>query len=231
MVRWRTLHELAVVAALVEEGDEDLAKRYMDHDAIEQKNSAVDFDQNHEALGYAAIDARTRRYIDAKYDEVVERYGREFRGQYGWASGYLGKARPTFKDIQAAVGRSTMNSYYKLASQNVHAGTRAAFFRLTTMGRDNVVLAGRSNAGLLEPGQSTGYTLTQITGSLLGTPSTLDQIVELSTLIAIRDAIPVAFYRASRKLYKDEAEFQRSRAQGKRKPKSLRRKTVSKEQM
>lgn len=84
------------------------------------------------------------------------------------------------------------------------------FFRLTDMGA-GMPIAGRSNAGLVEPGQNTAYTLLRITGALLGRPKDFDRLIEMNVLLAIRDAIPLALHRAGRKLARDEAEVQRNK--------------------
>lgn len=63
--------------------------------------------------------------------------------------------KPTFKDLQEAADRTEFSSFYKLASFNVHASARSLFFNLASMGSSEVLLAGRSNAGLTEPGERT----------------------------------------------------------------------------
>src|SRR5260370_36714366 len=43
MARWRTLHEVAVVASFVATHGEDLAERYVSHQAVESKRAADDY--------------------------------------------------------------------------------------------------------------------------------------------------------------------------------------------
>jgi len=209
MARWRTLHELAVVATIIVDGDEVLAERYISHDAVDVKRQADDHDTTQVPLGYAPIGPRERRNIDDAYAEAVAKYGRDFSSPYGWAAERLKRKKPTFKDIQELADRAGMNSYYKLASFNIHAGARAMFFRLTDLGDSAMPVAGRSNAGLVEPGQNTAFTLVQITGALIGTTTNLERLVELQSILKIRDAIPGALGRADRKLRKDEKARQR----------------------
>ncbi|MER9948502.1 DUF5677 domain-containing protein [Mesorhizobium sp. M0047] len=208
MARWRTLHELSVVATLIADGDETLAERYINHDAVEVKRQADDYNQTQVPLGYAPIGKREQRSIDMEFSESIASYGTEFASPYGWAAKRLNKRKPTFKDLQEEAGRAGMNAYYKMASFNVHAGARTMFFRLSSFGRDNVLVAGRTNAGLVEPAQHTAYSLLQITTLLTGSLKNLDRILEIQTFIKIRDAIPKAFMRADRKLRRDEAAYQ-----------------------
>lgn len=212
MARWRTLHELAVVATLIEEGDEQLAERYIAHNAVDVKRQADDYDETQVPFGYPPIGPRSRRDIEKAYAHAIKRYGPAFATPYGWATERLHKKKVTFKDLQEEAGRSGMNPYYKLASFSVHAGSRAMFFRLTDMGKGDILLAGRSNSGLVEPGQNTAYALLQITSALLGKPNNLDQIIEMGALFEIRDAIPKAFARAERKLRREEAALKREQS-------------------
>ncbi len=209
--RWRTLHEISVVATLIEDGDELLAERYIAHNAVALKRQADDYDGSLVPLGYKPISKRNRRDIEKEYEEAIKQYGSTFASPYGWASERLNTKKPTFKDIQEEAGKSGMSSEYKAASFNVHAGPRAMFYRLTDMGRDDVIFAGRCNAGLVEPGQNTAYNLVEVTSLLLGRSPNLDRQIEIQTLIEIRDAIPPALERADRRLRRDEATYQRGR--------------------
>lgn len=208
MARWRTLHEIGVIATIIEDGDEELARRYIDHEIVEVKKQADDYDEKQVPLGYEPIAPRERKRIEEAYAEAIRHYGPSFRHEYGWAAEHLKDKKPDFKKLQAAADQSDMNTYYKLANFNVHAGARAMFFRLTDMG-SSTPIAGRSNAGLVEPGQNTAYTIVRITGALIGRPKNLNRMIEISCLVAMRDAIPTAFHKADRKLRRDETTRQR----------------------
>lgn len=212
MARWRTLHEIGVIATIIEDGDEELARRYIDHDIVEVKKQADDYDEKQVPLGYEPIAPRERKRIEEAYAEAIQCYGPSFRYEYGWAAEHLKDKKPDFRKLQEVADQSGMNTYYKLANFNVHAGARAMFFRLTDMG-SNIPIAGRSNAGLVEPGQNTAYTLVRITGALIGRPKDLDRMVEMSCLVAMRNAIPTAFHKADRKLRRDETARQREQKQ------------------
>ncbi|HRD46584.1 MAG TPA: DUF5677 domain-containing protein [Caulobacter sp.] len=210
LARWRTLHEIDVTATVIEDGDEDLALRFIEHDVVEVKKHADDYDEKQVPMGYAPVAPRERKRIEKAYADVIARYGSEFRSEYGWAAKHLNSKRPTFKDLQARANQSGMNTYYKLANFQVHAGARAMFFRLGSLGRE-MPIAGRSNAGLMEPGQNTAYTLVRITGALVGRLRNLDSMVEMKSILHMRDAIPPAFHRAANRLRRDEARFQKER--------------------
>lgn len=216
MARWRTLHEIAVVAAIIENGDEELAERYILHDIIDRKRGMDEYMRSQVPMGYAPIPAAELKRLDKDYAAALQRFGDDFKDEYGWA-GPLMKGRVTFKRLQEEAGRAGMTSYYKMASYNVHVGSRSMFHRLTDIGAGETLLAGRSNAGMLEPGQNAAFTLVQITASLAPTLNTIDRIIEHRAVVEIRDAIPPALAKADRKLRRDEAAYQKSRLEPKKK--------------
>ena len=205
--RWRTLHELSIVATLIADGDEDLAERYIAHDAVELKKQADDFQSSQVPLGAAPISSRRLAAIDRDYSRALTQFGDEFRHPYGWAAKHLAHKKPTFKELQAHAARSAASSHYKLASFNVHAGARSMFFNLGSILDEHVVLAGRSNAGLAEPGCLTAYALTLITGLYSSDTPNLDRTIDINALVRLRNLAESAFRRSERALNRDEREL------------------------
>jgi hypothetical protein len=204
LARWRTIHELTIIGLLIEDGDEALAERYIDHNAVEVKRQADDYEQTQVPLGFPAIPLRERRVIEREFQTTVRRHGAGFGSPYGWASQALRKKKPTFRDLQEAAGRAHKNSSYKLASFNVHASSRSLFFNLGAFGDPDALLAGRSNAGLAEPGEFTAQSLLLMTGLLANSPRNLDRTVMLACLVRIRDAAETALHRARRRLDREK---------------------------
>ncbi len=141
--RWRTLHEVTVVAIFLANHGPEIAERYIEHDAVESWN------------------------------------------------------------LEKAVGLDYLRPYYKLASHNVHAGPKGAFFRLGLMSND-VLLAGPSNAGLADPLMGAGNALVQITITLLTTKPNVDRLVACRVLMGINARLTDAAMAAHRKLAADE---------------------------
>jgi hypothetical protein len=207
MARWRTLHEIGVVAALLEMAGGDTAERYVAFSAIEAKRGLQEYLNCQDELGYEPFPAETIDRINEKFDAAIERYGKPFGTPYGWAAHYLKKDKPTFSDIEKAVDRDWQRSHYKMASYNVHAGPHAAYFRLGLMAGTEGYLAGPSNAGLHEPGQNTGYTLAQISAVVIGKSPSMDQLVAVQVLEKLAREIPREFAEAEEQLKKDHAKF------------------------
>jgi hypothetical protein len=97
MARWRTLHEVAVVATFVAAHGEDLAERYVLYQAVESKRAADDYQRCQERLGYEPLADSEIKAVQSAYDAVVARFGQDFRkGDYGWVGHQLGMSKPTF---------------------------------------------------------------------------------------------------------------------------------------
>jgi hypothetical protein len=210
MARWRTLYEVSVVATVITDGGEALARRYIEHEIVESKLAMDEYARCHVALGYKPIAARERRRVERAFAAAVETHGDAFGKPYGWAAAHLKKKRVTFRDLEDGAQRSSMRSHYKMASYNVHADTaKSIFFRLGVIGDHSIVIAGATDAGFTEPAQNTAITLTQITALLLADrASNLDIMIQLQALNRICDKIPDAFMRTERKLKRDHKRIQ-----------------------
>ena len=206
MARWRTLHEISIVMALMNEHGEKLAERYIAHRAVEAKFGKDQYELCYEQLGYQPLNPTECREIEEQFEHAITTYGKEFCGPYGWAAGYVPKGPRGIGlgELEAAAGRAAIASHYKLASYNVHAGPHALFFRLGLMGESGL-LAGASNAGLTEPGQNTAVSLAFISILLVRNCINLDTVVTMKMLLQLRDEIPRAFANAERKLQTDHA--------------------------
>lgn len=208
--RWRTLHEISVVATLIGDGDETLAKRYLDHEAIEAKRALDTYDACETISGREPASTSARRGIVSGFESAVKKYGPDFSGHFGWAAGYYnGNKNPKFVHLQEAAGRAAMQSDYKTASYNVHASARGLFGRPSASVGSYSMVAGATNAGLANPGKFTAYSLVQITGMLLGKDMDLDQMARIRATLQLRDEIPGAFSEAASKLRRDEIRVQR----------------------
>ena len=201
MARWRTLYEIGVVSTVLSDGGDELAKKYIAHEAIESKFALDEYDRCHEALGFRPLPLKERRAVEKAFEAAVKAYGPEFGRPYGWASKHLRIKKVTFKDLEDAADRSSMRSYYKMASYNVHADAKGVFHRLGVLGDPSIMIAGASDAGFVEPGQNTAITLVQITTLLFRERlANLDAMIRMQLLIKVRDGIPGALMKASRSL-------------------------------
>ncbi len=214
MARWRTLYEVGVLATVIADAGEAVARQYIEHEVVESKLAMEEYARCHVGLGFKPIPAREHRRVERAFAAAVKAHGADFGKPYGWAAAHLKKKKVTFRDLEDAAQRSSMRSYYRMASYNVHADTpKSIFFRLGVMGDQSIVIAGATDAGFTEPGQNAAFTLVQITALLLEDRiSKLDVMIQLQALVMMRDEIPDAFMRADRKLKRDHAKLQRDQA-------------------
>jgi hypothetical protein len=205
MARWRTLHEVAVTASFIAKHGEDLAERYVLHQAVESKRAAAEYQRCAPRLGYQPFDAAAMKAIHGEFDKVVARYGVAFgKGSYGWAAHHLGIAQPNFSQIEHAAQVDYLRAHYRMASHNVHANPKGVFFSLGLMPETPLLLAGPSNSGLTEPGQGTANSLSLVTAVFVTLHPSLDNNVALRAVTELLGEIGPAFGEAHRQLDADE---------------------------
>jgi hypothetical protein len=210
MARWRTLHEIAVVAAVILQHGDDIAERYIAHQAVESKRAMDKYIACSPHLGYQPLSARAQAKIATAYDQAIAKYGKNFKSDYGWAASHMKKDRPTFADLEEAAGRAEMRSHYQMSNDNIHAGVKSLYVRLGLLGDYQGLLAGRSNAGLTEPGQNAAHTLTQLSVLVCFSEPVFNDYVIADMLMTLRDEIPRSFARTDVQLRRDARVIQRT---------------------
>lgn len=222
MARWRTLHEIVVVAELLVKHGEEMAVRYRAHELVEAKRAMDRFVLFHEQLGYAPPSKRDVAETEKGYEAALNLYGDRFGSEYGWAAEYLKIKKPRMVDLEAAAGQAAMQSYYRMASYNVHASSKGIAFRLGLLDSEEspVMLAGASNAGFVEPARNTAADLIHITCLLAHGTARFDRMVEWQILIQLRDELSPKLDKAHRDLEKSHKaqmkfEAERRKVRGK----------------
>jgi hypothetical protein len=194
MARWRCLHEIAVVAFFVTEHGNGTAERFLLYDAVDSYKAGIQYQEHCEKLGYEPFDEEEMDGLKRRRDAAVARFGNDYEKEYGWAAGALKQKHVTFRAIETAVRFDHFRPFYKLASHNVHAGSKSMFFRLgLSQSGPDLLLAGSSDSGLADPGQCTAISLSQITIALLTKEPTIDNLVMCKVLQQIRDEATDAF--------------------------------------
>ena len=200
--RWRTLHEMAVVASLIQEHGQELAERYLLHETIQQYKLACKYQEYFDRLNLEPPSKENSDQLKVQRDKLIARFGKTFGGMYGWASDAIGSKNPTIHAIEQHVQLDHMRPYYGMASDNVHPNSHGAYFRLGlhSSKQEKILLAGPSNLGLADPGHSTAISLSQLTTSLLATESVLDCVVTMKILEELTDEIGEAFLKVHQEL-------------------------------
>ncbi len=204
MARWRTLHEIVVVAELLVKHGEEMAVRYRAHEVVEAKRAMDRFVLFHEQLGYTPPSKRDVAETEKDYEAALNLYGDRFGSEYGWAAEHLKVKKPRMVDLEAAAGKAVMQSYYRMASYNVHASSKGIAFRLGLLdsAESPVMLAGASNAGFVEPARNAAADLVHITCLLGHGTAKFDRMIEWQILIQLRDELSPKLDKAHRDLEK-----------------------------
>ncbi len=170
LARWRTLYEITVVAWFIRENGDKVAERYILHDTVESQRAVNAYQRCYKRLGYSQCSQEEIAEVETAFKELCERFGPNFKEEYGWATEALHKEKPRFVDIENATDFGHWRAHYKLASHNVHAGPKGIVFKLgipiKTPGKIQL-LPGPSDAGFIDPANCTAISLYQLTCTLL----------------------------------------------------------------
>lgn len=203
MARWRTLHEIATIALFISKHDEELAKRYSLHQVVESRRAANNYIECQDRLGYEPMDQGEIDEIESTYENLIGRYGLPFGTDYGWASAQLKNKKPSFADIEKAVGIDHLRAHYRMASHNVHANPKGVFFKMGLLRGENLLLPGASNIGLADPGQCAAISFLQISTALGMLHPTVDNVVVMKIMYHLEEECIEAFIDVHQQFMRD----------------------------
>ena len=170
--RYRTLRELAVIAALMSQygrrpGHADLADRYLGHAHIDQYRQLQHRRRSGRALGWPALPAGTMKKLKKEHDRLISRYGRDYREDYRWAAGLI-QPPLTFARLEAKADMNYLRYLCVTGSHLIHASAHG--MTLTIPGQTDaatLTLTGPSDTGLARPAQASLNALIAVTGALI----------------------------------------------------------------
>lgn len=195
--RWRSLHDLAVIALFVQKHGNDVAERYLYHGDIEEYQAAQTYQARCKEMGCQRLDEGEYAALKDTYLGLVAKYGRNYESGYGWAAVALAKESPAFADIEANVGVDHMRPYYKMAGHNEPADPKGLFSKVGLLPQTpELSLYGPNNLGLADPAHGAAISLLQITTTLLSIESNLDRLVISNVLLNLEGKIGEAFLKA-----------------------------------
>jgi hypothetical protein len=196
---WRTLHELACLSYLISNHGDDVAKRFLDYEAVEVYFQAEAISEHQKKMECASLSKKDLKAVKKGFKAMEKIYGADFVKKstypYGWIPRTVLKTR-SFKEIEKSVGLDTFRPYYDLAGYTVHGGQNGLIFKLGIMKNKNkhlVIPVGPSNYGLAEPGKSAAISLGQVTACLLLSGSGIKRLVIVEALRNLVDEICDAF--------------------------------------
>lgn len=126
--RYRSLHELAVVAFVLQESDEEITERYRDYEAVEQYEDAQHYQRHVSTLGYGPLPDDEVETLRERHDEVVARWGQAIKKPNGWAVPLANEksGSVSFARLEKIAGLDHLRPIYRYGSHAVHGGPRSA---------------------------------------------------------------------------------------------------------
>lgn len=184
LARWRTLHELEVVAFLLKNGDDELGAAYLEHERVQAGDLARSVLE--ESAG--SLDSEYAQDLEESVkaaDQVLAQRGSTFRKPLAWAAQVLPQGKqPSFKNLEAAADAGHMRRSYEDASDFVHAGGLGTGLAMTS-GTDRLY-PGPSGSGIEPVVAGAIETLANVTDSLRWTAY---EVVEPTEAALIADAL------------------------------------------
>lgn len=131
LARWRSLHELCVIAMFLAKQSDRCALMYLLHHRVEELK-LLDVDRSSGTANAKDIHSAPRiSKLRREKAALVARFGKAFGGDYGWASVELGEARTTFRELENHVGLNLLRRGYQRANSTVHGGALATLTRVS----------------------------------------------------------------------------------------------------
>jgi hypothetical protein len=170
--RYRTLHELAVTAAVIAQygrrpAHADLADRYLSHGSIEHCRQAEERQRTGRELGWQPIPDSAMKELKKLHDALIVRYGPDYSQPYGWATGLLGR-HPNFAKLEAKADMAYLRYLYVTGSHLIHASAHGLRLTVLDLGSANSdVFIKPSDTGLAQPAEASLNALIDVTGGLV----------------------------------------------------------------
>jgi hypothetical protein len=190
MARWRSLHELSVVALFLIDNNDNISKRYLDHVYVKNYKESVDYRKYYRKLNYAALGRKAIFDINKDYKRVKNLYGKDFNDDYGWIPKSILKNR-NFRSLENHVKLDILRPSYRMASNAVHSGAKG-FWRLGLSEdlQESLLLTGPSVYGLADPLQNSVMSLLHITLSVLNLSPDFNSVLNMKVMSGWSIEIP-----------------------------------------
>lgn len=160
--RWRTLHEIEVIALFIAKSPVTVARRYLAsldldlHRRIERKQMSLPRTKEGAVL---------RKELKHRADVAIKKHGHAVGNEYGWACRWLRTKRVRFVDLERSVAKQTRRPAYLSASSRIHAGRIGSLGSiLDTSGH---VLTGRRAERVADVALQTAWSANNVVGQLL----------------------------------------------------------------
>lgn len=182
--RWRSIHELAMVAMFLLDSDDEVSVRYLKHDIMKKFKESQEYEKYYELLGYDPPDKKDLDLVKEEHDKMIQKYGNEFEYRMGleWIPVSIIPNR-TFRALEEHVKMDKFHPFYVWSSNAIHGGSKG-FENLGVMGdiQNHLLVVGPTNYGFADPIDQTSLSLSHVTSSLLLLESDFEDILMLHAI-------------------------------------------------
>ena len=194
--RWRTLHELAVVATFLNRNDNETAKRFISHRGIVAYKALKQYDEYLPRSNMMPLEAGELEKALAQRNSLVVQFGPEFKEEMGWAYPAIQKKKGiNLLDLEGATGLDHWRPRYKWACDDIHAGFRPYNASLgVAESPTDVLLIGRSNSAFTDPAHMMAISLNLVNNALPPEYLSQQDNITLGALLFLRDEIGTTFH-------------------------------------
>lgn len=207
--RWRSLHEVDVIARFLQRGSDSVNIQYRDHQCISDYAEVKDFNRFHKHFPHEEpFSTETIEELEAEVERVVKLHGPQFKSMYGWAANELGLKKVTFKDIEESVGLESGRVIYNMSLNSIHSGVKSITSSIGVEPGAPVLAAGASNLGLELVGPYAAKSLSSIARSMLLTSPTLRRCAEYRVLEKCSQYVYDSFVAEADSLYNSIAQVE-----------------------
>ncbi|MFQ5821698.1 MAG: DUF5677 domain-containing protein [Candidatus Heimdallarchaeota archaeon] len=205
--RWRSLHELAVIAFFLLDNNNDVSKRYLEHEVVRKFKEAKDYRAYYKKLGYLPIERKEFNKIKKEKERLCRKYNDRFQDDYGWIPSSMLSNR-NYRALAEHVKLDKLHPFYNLSCDSVHGGSKG-FYRLGLMDnyQDKVLLVGPSNYGLADPMQNTAISLLHIIICLLSLEPDFESIIQMQVMNNYVNEIGPKAVKIQKEIEKEESRL------------------------
>ncbi|MGJ8673711.1 DUF5677 domain-containing protein [Rubritalea sp.] len=198
--RWRSLHEIAITTAFLQQHGDACAEAYLEHEIVDHIKCCELDNELAELSGKKQIPVKEMQDLENALHSLLQKHGKAFKNGYGWAAKALDMKNPQFKDLEESVGDENMRLYYKQASHKVHAGANGSSSSLGTMRIKMKMNRAPSHEGLAAPAALCARSLIITTHAISLLFPSCESIVQGHILNELFQKIEESLTRASQRI-------------------------------
>lgn len=192
--RWRTLHEIAVIATFLQKHDQVISEGYLLNRDVQAYKAAKQYQEYEVAANLTPFGEKEFLEIKAIRDAIIAEHP-HLDGEWGWAKPVINKERVTFFDIEKDTGLDHWRPCYKWATQDTHGNHRPtdAMLALCEKNYEGLSFPAESNSGMTDPAHMMALSLILVTNAHVQLEPNIDRLVGLGAMRLLGDEIGETF--------------------------------------